>query len=85
MWLSSCTPRDYDSRSLPYGNLFDALSHDDASVSSASSQDQPEPMFSVGSCVYPAESIKIMTVFFSGVYMKMVHFEFRFRVMLMLL
>jgi len=59
----SRTPRNSDTRSSPSGNLFDALSHDDASVSSASSQDQHEPMFSVGSCVFPAESIYYNSVF----------------------
>ena len=59
----SRTPRDSDTRLSPSGNLFDALSHDDASVSSASSQDQHEPMFSVGLCVFPAESIYYNGVF----------------------
>ena len=64
----SRTPRNSDTRSSPSGNLFDALSHDDASVSSASSQDQHEPMFSVGSCVFPAESI-----YYNGVFQRRLH------------
>jgi hypothetical protein len=39
-----------------------------AIVSSASSQDQHEPMFSVGSCVFPAESI-----YYNGVFQRRLH------------
>jgi hypothetical protein len=56
-------PRNSDTRSSPSGNLFDALSHGDASVSSASSEDSPGPVFSVGSCIFPAESIYYNAVF----------------------
>jgi hypothetical protein len=54
-----------DSDASPSGNLFTALSNDDASVSSsASSQDpHPGPMFRVGSCIFPAESIYYHSVF----------------------
>ena len=38
--VKSRTPRNSDTRSSPSGNLFDARSHDDASVSSTSSQDK---------------------------------------------
>ena len=55
--------RDSDARSSPPGNLYSALPHDDESVSSASSEDSPGPVFSVGSCIFPAESIYYNAVF----------------------
>jgi len=55
--------RDSDAR--PSGNLFTALSNDDASVSSSASSQDPHlgPMFRVGSCIFPAESIYYHSVF----------------------
>ena len=55
--------RDSDARSSPPGNIYSALPHDDDSVSSASSVDSPGPVFSVGSCIFPAESIYYNAVF----------------------
>ena len=49
--------RDSDARSSPPSNLYSALPNDDESVSSAASEDSPGPVFSVGSCIFPAESI----------------------------